>query len=729
MAATATVYQTLRLWGHIYGDERGILAISYARRTQEGAFQTDYFEYPEGAQDAVDRAAVLSEGSYDVWHCAHLLTSRRRVKENAAPVAALYVDGDGAQVPENLPHPTAVVRSSPGREQLYWRLSMPVPPEVGEDLNRRLAYAIGADKSGWDLTQLLRPPGTRNFKYPDAPLVEVVHLGEVVYDAGDLDRLLPPLPAATRNGHRDDVVVGDDEPPVGLSSKNVKVWRGEKPKANDTGELDRSGTLLKIGRVLYDAGANRSVIVEALRERDHSLGYKKYTGRTDADKQYQAIVDVLEREGRNETKPINLNGSGAGKKAASKPAPPTHDELRDRWINDNPNHAYGLSEWRHYEEGIWPVVSETSVKAEISDVLEEAKPEGIKPTANVLASVTELTRVKVFVSDERWDADPDMLVCKNGALRISTGDLEKHRPEHYATSAVPYEYRPGIKTLAWDYFIRNTVPVAAAFLQEFAGYALTTNMSHELAVWLYGPPGSGKSTFLTGLQAMLGHRAGILGLADLEKSRFTLADLPGKTLVVASEQPSSYLASTNTLNAIISGEPIQVERKYRDPFTVIPRAKVCWAMNELPRVADANSGLFRRVKVVGFPELPEEKRDPEIKQLIEDEGAGILNWALEGLNRLNQRGHFEIPAGVLDATKQFRENNDVPALFIEDRCIRGTDFEMPAAKLYREYKYWCDENGHRPQSSTRVAADWQRLGFERKRTMSGTVYQGLRLDD
>jgi putative DNA primase/helicase len=424
---------------------------------------------------------------------------------------------------------------------------------------------------------------------------------------------------------------------------------------------------------------------------------------------------------------VKVNGSKP--KTSDKPSPPTHDELRDRWIDSNPNHAYGLSEWRHYEEGIWPMISETSVKAEISEVLEEAKPEGIKPTANVLASVTELTRVKVFVPDARWDADPDMLVCKNGALRISTGELEKHRPEHYATSAVPYEYRSRRKTLAWDYFIRNTVPVAAAFLQEFAGYALTTNMSHELAVWLYGPPGSGKSTFLTGLQAMLGHRAGILGLADLEKSRFTLADLPGKTLVVASEQPSAYLASTNTLNAIISGEPIQVERKYRDPFTVIPRAKVCWAMNELPRVADATSGLFRRVKVVGFPELSEDKRDPEIKRLIEGEGAGILNWALEGLHRLNQRGHFDVPAGVLDATKQFRENNDVPALFIEDRCIRGTDFEMPAARLYREYKYWCDENGHRPQSSTRVAADWQRLGFERKRTMSGTVYQGLRLDD
>lgn len=427
---------------------------------------------------------------------------------------------------------------------------------------------------------------------------------------------------------------------------------------------------------------------------------------------------------------VSANGNGArAQKATGKPSPPTHDELRDRWIEGNPHHAHGLGEWRRYEDGIWPAVSETSVKAEVSSIIEAAKPEGIKPTASILASVTELTRIRVFVPDERWDADPDVLVCKNGALRISTGELIKHQPGHYATSAVPYEYDPSARPAIWNYFLQNTVPTAVDFLQEFAGYALTTQMSYELAVWLFGPPGSGKSTFIAGLAAMLGHRAGILGLADLERSRFTLADLPGKTLVVASEQPSSYLASTNTLNAIISGEPLQVERKYHDPFTVIPRAKVCWAMNELPRVADANSGLFRRVKVVTFPALAENERDPKIKRHIETEGAGILNWALEGLHRLTQRGHFEIPPGVQDATKQFRENNDVPALFIEDRCIRDTDSDAPAAKLYREYKYWCEENGHRPQSSTRVAADWQRLGFERKRTMAGTVYQGLKVVD
>lgn len=420
-------------------------------------------------------------------------------------------------------------------------------------------------------------------------------------------------------------------------------------------------------------------------------------------------------------------GNSGNPDTQSKTTAPTHDELRDRYIDEDEDCSYGLGEWRRYRDGIWSPVPELTIKRNICETIEAAKPEGIKPTNSLLSSVTELTRVKVAIPDDKWDADPDTLVCENGALRISTRELKPHRREHYATSAVPYSYNPKAVPVVWNYFLSHTIPAAAAFLQEFAGYALTTDMSHELALWLFGPPGSGKSTFLAGIQAMLGHRAGLLGLAEIERNRFALADLPGKTLVAASEQPSSYLASTNVLNAIISGEPLQVERKYRDPVTVSPRCKIAWAMNELPRIADANSGLFRRVKVVKFPNLAADERDPEIKSDIENEGAGILNWALEGLDRLRKRGNFEVPKEVEEATTQFREKNDVPALFVADRCIMEADTKEKASELYKEYKAWCEENGHRAQSSTRLADDWQRLGFERSRTKSGTYYQGVRV--
>jgi len=76
-------------------------------------------------------------------------------------------------------------------------------------------------------------------------------------------------------------------------------------------------------------------------------------------------------------------------------------------------------------------------------------------------------------------------------------------------------------------------------------------------------------------------------------------------------------------------------------------------MNELPRIAETSSGLFRRVKVVKFPELLASQRDPDLKEAIATEGAGILNWALDGLARLNDRKRFDIPHCVQDATADF----------------------------------------------------------------------------
>lgn len=404
---------------------------------------------------------------------------------------------------------------------------------------------------------------------------------------------------------------------------------------------------------------------------------------------------------------------------------PTHDELAARWLAAAPLTAHGLGDWRRYEAGIWPVCPDAVIRREMLNVLTSAKNEGIRPTTATLASVMEFCRLNVWQDDRVWDADPDYLVCRNGALHIPTASLCPHKPELYATSEVSYEFDPDAEAPNWDRFLWDLSAETGFFLQEFAGYALTIGTQYEIAVWLYGPPGGGKSTFLAGLQAMLGDRAGLLGLADIERSRFALAGLPGKTLAIATEQPGSFITAAHLLNAIISGEPITVERKFKEALTITPRAKLCWAMNELPRVSDPNSGLFRRVKVVEFPAIAPDKRDPLLKENITREGAGILNWALIGLERLRARGRFDIPAAITDATTDFKTHNDIPANFVAECCTIGPDCRAGATELYNTYRVWCEQNGHKPQSSTSLATDWKRLGFERRRISGKSFYFGV----
>ena len=436
---------------------------------------------------------------------------------------------------------------------------------------------------------------------------------------------------------------------------------------------------------------------------------------TNSKEVFDNIVDMESKRGR----PRNDGGLG-------------HDELRDRWLEKYPGMANGLGDWQQYEAGYWSPVDELAVKRQIVDVIEGSRDEGVKLTRNLVGSVYELARIQTYVPREEWDANPDVLVCTNGTLEIENRTLREHRPEDYVTSSLPYPYDPNARPDVFLAVLRKALPDAVDFVQEFAGYCLTQDTSLETALWFKGPRGSGKSTLMEGLTAMLGERSGILGLAEIESSPFALAKIPGKTLLTSTEQPASYLKSTHVIDALISGEPLMIDRKYREAERVVPVAKVIWAMNDLPRVANTTSGIFRRVKVLEFPKL-HGPSDPAVKEQIKAEGAGILNWALEGLDRLSERGKFEFPASVLAATQAFEHSNDLPAQFVEEMCVTGEGRKTTTRYLYEKYKEWALEGGHKPVSINRISEDWQRLGFEFKKTKHdrywlGVEYRGFRSD-
>ena len=404
---------------------------------------------------------------------------------------------------------------------------------------------------------------------------------------------------------------------------------------------------------------------------------------------------------------------------------PTDDDLAEQWLSLHHDSAFGLGNMRRYRNGVWEVLPDDVFEYELLEVLEANKESGIRPSSRLLASVRKLAQVKASVPNYVWDADPNILVCANGTLELDTMTLREHCMGDYVTSAIPHPYIPDATAPTLEHVLKTTVPEAAGLIQEFAGYALTTDTSHELALWFCGPSGSGKSTIILALQNMLGKRCGVLGLADIERSNFALSDLPGRTLLISTEQPSLYVRASHKLNALISGEVLRVEKKYADPFYLKPVAKVLWASNEMPRL-DPGDGLFRRVKVIRFTK-PAFTPDPGVKQRIAREGAGILAWALEGLRRLRERGHFLIPECVEEASKQFRMKNDIPAAFVEECCEVGKDYKVSAEELYRAYKMWCEANGHRPQSSTALSEEWARLGYERFRSNGRSFYRGLSL--
>jgi hypothetical protein len=170
----------VRLWDHLFGDLRGYLVTFTGRQSDRPDARSNELDdteqrswaYPDHRHDAAEYLIEEAQVGRDAYFGVHLFRGPgNRRKENAAQILALWVDGDGAAVPEDWPQPTAVVESSPGRHHYYWRLTGAIDSKHAAQLNRRLTYGIGGDKGKWGLGTVLRVPGTVNYKRPQPTLV------------------------------------------------------------------------------------------------------------------------------------------------------------------------------------------------------------------------------------------------------------------------------------------------------------------------------------------------------------------------------------------------------------------------------------------------------------------------------------------------------------------------------------------------------------------------------
>lgn len=403
----------------------------------------------------------------------------------------------------------------------------------------------------------------------------------------------------------------------------------------------------------------------------------------------------------------------------------THIAVRDCFIKQQQgNTCYGLGEWRRYNRGAWEAVADLQIKKEIQDI---SVKKGIGTTNGVVTSIYELLKAKLHISDLLFDSNPHVLVFSDCVLDLQTNTVVPHSREHYVTNKLPFKYDPQAVSEAWNRFLHHLPH--AEFLQEWAGYCLTPNTRHEIALWLWGPPGGGKSTYVEALCAMLGARSCILGLSEIERSQFALSQIPGKTLAVSTEQPGRIVKSPHIINALISGELITYERKFVNPITIRSHVKLLWAMNMLPTIGMDGIGMFRRVIPLHIPAVAESERDPALKEAIINNPMAVTNWALEGERRLRERGRFIVPAELIAARDEYRDKNDLTLSFIDERCEKDSENRVRTTLLFQKYKDWCVENGYRNVAMRHFVSDLDRLGFTKIKPHNVSYYSGLDLID
>lgn len=379
-----------------------------------------------------------------------------------------------------------------------------------------------------------------------------------------------------------------------------------------------------------------------------------------------------------------------------------HLKLVDLYRISFPQVCYGLSQWWHYvSPGIWRPISEHLVRKSLITL---ARREEIPATDHMITSALRLLQDEIFVPAGKFDSNPEVLALTNGILEIATRQLRGYQPEDYITACLPYDYNPDARSAMFEKVLAPLGEECCLFLQEYLGLCLTPDTHHELGLFLVGPPGGGKSTFIDGVQTMTGSKSGVLGLEEIARSAHATTQVVGKNVIICTEQPVRFADHLSTFIRLISGEPLTVNPKHQPAFEYRPHAKVISAMNELPDVGAGGTGLIRRLGIINWPSVPEKDRDPSIKELIHTQGPAILNYALDGLDRLRQRGRFVLPQSVIEARNSFRATsyNNVQA-FLDECYISDRDGRVQASRLLADYELWCAMNDQEPLPPNKVS--------------------------
>lgn len=410
----------------------------------------------------------------------------------------------------------------------------------------------------------------------------------------------------------------------------------------------------------------------------------------------------------------------------------TEADLCDVYVRDHQPTVFANGRyWRQpFPRQPWVPVEEEQIAFELLEVIQTYQHTGVAPTRHRLRSTLELLRLKLSrqVAPGAWDDSTAYLPFLDLAHPLAghINDAVDYEMLPYIATTFPYTYDYFAECPHWHSFLQSTVPHAANFIQEFAGYCLTPYTSFELSLWLCGAPTSGKSTLLHGLHTLLGNFAARLSLEDLAHRRLDPHAVAGKRLLIADEAPPNF-AAIPALPHLVDGTPFHLARPHGLPLQVQTHAKLVLGFSGLPTVDSRHASLYRRAALLVFPPRPPGHDDIHLKHNIAQEGPGLFMWALRGWNRLMARGHFEPPATMLAAANRLLLAATGPRDFITQRCLRDPNARTQAIHLKFAYHAWCAAQEIPPLDVNQLAKHWRNLGFERHRIDGCSWWYGVQL--
>jgi putative DNA primase/helicase len=189
-------------------------------------------------------------------------------------------------------------------------------------------------------------------------------------------------------------------------------------------------------------------------------------------------------------------------------------------------------------------------------------------------------------------------------------------------------------------------------------------------------------------------------------TNFGLERTIGKTLITIGDARFSTKSARDALPkllSIVGEDETPVDRKNRPQWKGVLPGRFMISTNEPPNIPDSASAMKRRTLLLYFHETFVGREDRGLFARLVTELPGILNWALNGYDRLVSRGEYTdnwtIPAASRVITEEMDEMGAPVKQFMRECCLPVADSSTPKATLYEAWSRWCDEQGKHATSS------------------------------
>jgi len=403
------------------------------------------------------------------------------------------------------------------------------------------------------------------------------------------------------------------------------------------------------------------------------------------------------------------------------------DILESLFIKDHPTlRAVGGSYFiERGEDGLWHLVSTDMMYGRVSNFMWSLGILRLRSNSNISSKVKSLLHFPAIqvspdlvnsarLAQKRLNSPGPFVPVKNGLLDVETLTLHPYEDDTIFLSPIQASWVPKIDLPETDLKLVEGFLSSVAegkedkikLLKTVMGYTLLSDCRFQKSFILFGAGANGKSTFMEMLVGMLGIENTLpFRLEKLSQNFFTHSIL-GKRLGVVEEVSNSYFES-DVFKKLVSGEPIEADRKYQSPVTFTPFMKILLAVNELPKVNDTTKGFYRRVTIVPFDaSFDGMTADRDLGNKLEAARNAVLSVAIEGLRYLLKNGGFPTTQESEDQMNAYKIQNATTLSFLQELYLPvprdpSSAYELSAMSnhtLYAVYQNYCREAGFRPKA-------------------------------